>query len=192
MSTRNVVIVTAVTIAVVVAIVVVVVILQESLGGTPIIIKGGSAAEPLTTVKFNEDPGSGPSHPVKGEIQYIQLLAPTGNCMVYKFDDLSLVDLDVTTDPDAYKISVDDEVFSGLETYFENYDAAANATFKSKQPSTITELYIGTRWLTPSPSCTDQGNNPIDCPEKFPNDKWPATDLSGIQITINPSSPKCP
>ena len=116
MSLLNVVIVTAVTIAAVVAIVVVVVLVQESLGGTPIIIKGGSAAEPLTTVKFNEEPGSGPSHPVKGEIQYIQILAPTGNCMVYKFSDWSsVVNLDVTTDPDAYKISADDEIGSGLK-----------------------------------------------------------------------------
>ncbi|HZI87054.1 MAG TPA: hypothetical protein VFD48_09480 [Pyrinomonadaceae bacterium] len=190
MSTRNVVIVTAVTIAAVVAIVVVVVLVQESLGGTPIIIKGGSAAEPLTTVKFNEEPGSGPNHPVKGEIQYIQILAPTGNCMVYKFSDWSLVDLDVTTDPDAYKISADDEIGSGLETYFENYKAEANSTFNSNEASRITKFTIGVGFLSPSPSCTDKDNNPIECPKEFPNQEWP--DLSGIQITINPLSPKCP
>lgn len=192
MSTRNVVIATAVTIAVVVAIVVVVVLVQESLGGTPIIIKGGTAAEPLTTVKFNEDPGSGPSHPVKGEIQNIKIVAPSGNCMVYKFSEWSLVDLDVTTDPDAYKISADDEIGSGLETYFENYTAGANSTFSSDQASRITSFTIGVGILSPSPSCTDKGNNPIECPKEFPNDQWPAPELSGIQITINPMPASCP
>jgi hypothetical protein len=192
MSTRKVVIVTAIAIAALVVIAVVVVLVQESLGGTPIIIKGGSAAEPATTVKFYEDPGSGPNHPVKGEIQYIQILAPTGNCMGYKFSDWSLVDLDVTTDPDAYKISADDEIGSSLETYFNNYTAGANSTFSSDQPSRITKLTIDVGLLSPSPSCTDKGNNPIECPKEFPNDQWPATDLSGVQITINPMTPKCP
>jgi hypothetical protein len=112
--------------------------------------------------------------------------------MGYKFSDWALVDLDVTTDPDAYKISADDEFLSGLKTYFENYKAEANATFNSNEPSRITKLTIDVGFLSPSPSCTDKENNPIECQKEFPNDQWPATDLSGIQITINPLSAKCP
>lgn len=190
MSTRNVVIVTAVTIAAVAAIALVVV-LVKTYGGTPIIIKGGSSAEPATSITFSEDPGTGPSHPIEGEIVAIKIVGASKNCMVYHLWSWALVDIQVTTDPPAYKISADDENWSELKTVFDNsvFTAGANKSFISNQPSTITSFTIDPGLFA---ECTDQGDNKLaECPNEFPNSEWPATELSGIEITINPLAAKC-
>jgi hypothetical protein len=190
-TTRKVVIVTAVTIAVV-AVALVAISLVQTYGGTPIIIKGGSSAEPATSITFSEDPGSGPSHPIEGEIAAIKLVGASGKCMVYHLWTWAWVDIQVTTDPPAYRISADDKDWSDLKTVFDNsvFTASGTRKFVSNQPSNITQLTIDPGAFA---SCTDKENNKMaECPKEFPSPEWPATELSGIEITINPSAASCP
>lgn len=189
MTTKNVVIVTAVAIAAVAA-VALVVVLVKTYGGTPIIIKGGSSAEPATSIIFSEDPGSGPSHPIEGEIAAIKLVGASGKCMVYHLWEWAWVDIQVTTDPPAYKITADDKDWSELKTVFDNsVFTASGKKFVSNQPSNITHLTIDPGAFA---HCTDNADNKMaECPIEFPNADWPAADLSGIEITINPSAASC-
>lgn len=176
---KKAVIITSMAAAGLVAIVLIVACQRQRFAGTPIIIKGGSTAQPV------EITGEIPStkdkeHVVDGKYTSIIVTGNMGKCMIYKFDDDDHFSISLKTEPDVEEVYVDERGFDYVGIKFDEKDrfTYSGSKFTSNSPLKVTSLSID----VPSASCTDEAGSSPTCPTKFPNGSW--SDLGNLIVTL--------